>query len=67
MTLQTYIERTTEGTDLTQEQAREAARLVFDGATEAQIGALLTALRSKGETETEIAGFAQGMRDAART
>jgi len=28
---------------------------------------LLSALRAKGETEAEIAGFAQGMRDAART
>ncbi|WP_092892238.1 anthranilate phosphoribosyltransferase [Halopelagius inordinatus] len=67
MTLQDYIERATEGEDLTLEQSREAARLVFEDATEAQIGALLTALRSKGETESEIAGFAQGMRDAART
>ena len=62
-----YIERVTEGEDLTRAEAREAATAVFEGATEAQIGALLTALRAKGETETEIAGFAQGMRDAART
>ncbi|UWG48599.1 Anthranilate phosphoribosyltransferase [Halanaeroarchaeum sp. HSR-CO] len=61
------IERVVEGQDLTVDQAREAATRVFDGATEAQIGGLLTALRAKGETETEIAGFAQGMRDAART
>ncbi|WP_439028743.1 anthranilate phosphoribosyltransferase [Haloarchaeobius sp. DT45] len=62
-----YIERVTDGGDLTQAEAREAARLVFEEATEAQIGALLAALRAKGETEAEIAGFAQGMRDAART
>jgi len=31
------------------------------------MGALLAALRAKGETETEIAGFAEGMRDAALT
>ncbi|SFR53124.1 anthranilate phosphoribosyltransferase [Halogeometricum limi] len=67
MTLQTYIERATEGEDLTLDEAREAARLVFEEATDAQIGALLTALRAKGETETEIAGFARGMRDAALT
>ena len=67
MTLQEYIERATGGEDLTQEESREAASLVFEDATEAQIGALLAALRAKGETETEIAGFAQGMRDAART
>ncbi|NLV10044.1 anthranilate phosphoribosyltransferase [Halomicrobium mukohataei] len=65
--MQEYIERVTEGEDLTQDEAREAATAVFEDATEAQIGALLTGLRAKGETEAEIAGFAEGMRDAART
>ncbi|MFC7134367.1 MULTISPECIES: anthranilate phosphoribosyltransferase [Salinibaculum] len=65
--MEDYIERVTEGEDLTQGEARAAATAVFEDATEAQIGALLAALRSKGETETEIAGFAEGMRDAART
>jgi anthranilate phosphoribosyltransferase len=65
--MQQYIERVTAGGDLTLAEARDAADAVFEDATEAQIGALLTALRAKGETETEIAGFAQGMRDAART
>jgi len=65
--MEEYIERVTEGENLTQAETREAATAVFEGATEAQIGALLAALRSKGETETEIAGFAEGMRDAART
>ncbi|WP_231185328.1 anthranilate phosphoribosyltransferase [Haladaptatus sp. DYF46] len=65
--MQDYIELVTDGQDLTVAQAREAASAVFDGATEAQIGALLTGLRAKGETEAEIAGFAQGMRGAART
>ncbi|MFB6296909.1 MAG: anthranilate phosphoribosyltransferase [Salinirussus sp.] len=64
--MQTYIERATEGRDLTQAAAREAATAVFETATEAQIGALLAALRAKGETESEIAGLAEGMRDAAR-
>ncbi len=67
MSLESYIERVTDGEDLTQAQAREASTAVFEDATEAQIGALLTALRAKGETEQEIAGFAQGMRGAART
>jgi anthranilate phosphoribosyltransferase len=67
MTIQDYIERVTEGDDLSLAESREAARVVFEEATEAQIGALLAALRAKGETETEIAGFATGMRDAART
>ncbi|MEF8779013.1 MAG: anthranilate phosphoribosyltransferase [Natronomonas sp.] len=61
-----YIQQVTDGEELSQDAAREAASLVFEEATEAQIGALLAALRAKGETETEIAGFAQGMRDAAR-
>src|SRR6056297_3487542 len=65
--MEAHIERITNGTDLTLGQARAAASTVFSGATEAQIGALLAALRTKGETEAEIAGFAQGMRDAART
>jgi anthranilate phosphoribosyltransferase len=67
MDTQQTIERVTDGDDLTLEEAREAAGLVFEEMTEAQIGALLTALRAKGETEGEIAGFATGMRDAART
>ena len=65
--MQDYIERVADGEDLGLDEARDAARMVFEEATEAQIGALLAALRAKGETETEIAGFAQGMRDAART
>ncbi len=65
--MQAYIERVTDGEDLTTAEARETATALFNGATEAQIGALLAALRAKGETEAEIAGFAQGMRDAART
>ena len=64
--MQDYIERVTEGEDLSQDEARAVAGLVFEEATEAQIGALLAALRAKGETEAEIAGLAQGMRDAAR-
>ena len=67
MSIQNYIERVTEGEDLTVSEAREASTAVFEGATEAQIGALLSGLRAKGETEAEIAGFAQGMREAART
>ena len=62
-----YIERAADGGDLSVEEARAASTLVFEAATEAQIGALLSALRAKGETEAEIAGFAQGMREAART
>ncbi|MFC6726006.1 anthranilate phosphoribosyltransferase, partial [Halobium palmae] len=55
-----YIRRVADGEDLTVDEARDAARLVFEEATEAQMGALLAGLRAKGETEAEIAGFAQG-------
>jgi anthranilate phosphoribosyltransferase len=65
--MQDYIERVTDGDDLSQAEARDAARAIFKEATNAQIGALLTGLRAKGETETEIAGFAEGMAAAART
>jgi len=65
--MQEYIERVTDGEDLTVGAAREAATAIFEEATEAQIGAVLAALRTKGEMEAEIAGFAQGMRAAART
>ncbi len=62
-----YIERVAAGSDLTTAEARAASTAIFEDATEAQIGALLTGLRAKGETEAEIAGFARGMRAAART
>lgn len=65
--MQDYIKHVTEGNDLSQEQAREVVANIFEEATDAQIGALLSALRAKGETEAEIAGFAEGMREAART
>ncbi len=64
--MEEYIESVTDGEDLTQAEAREVATAVFEEATEAQIGALLAALRAKGETEAEIAGFAEGMHAAAR-
>lgn len=48
---------------LTREEARAALEVVMAGeATEAQIGALLVALRMKGETAAEITGFAEAMR-----
>ncbi|WIV67910.1 anthranilate phosphoribosyltransferase [Natrialbaceae archaeon AArc-T1-2] len=64
--MQEYVERVTDGRDLTQTEARAASSAVFEDATEAQIGALLAGLRAKGETEAEIAGFAEGMREVAR-
>jgi len=53
--------------NLDSEAAREVVHLLFEEATDTQIGALLAALRAKGETGAEIAGFARGMRDIMRT
>ena len=57
--MEAYIERVAAGRDLTTAEAREASTAVFEDATEAQIGALLAGLRTKGETEAEVAGFAR--------
>jgi len=53
-----------EGRTLTVEEARGAMGAVMDGeATPAQLAALLVALRMRGETVEELAGFASAMRD----
>lgn len=52
--------------NLSQAEAKEIFDIVMSGsATAAQIGGLLTALRTKGETSDEIAGAARAMRDAS--
>lgn len=55
------------GESLSFEEAGAAMDQIMSGqATSAQIGALLTALRVRGETVDEIAGFASAMRAHAR-
>ncbi|MBQ7069778.1 MAG: bifunctional anthranilate synthase component II/anthranilate phosphoribosyltransferase [Ruminococcus sp.] len=62
--LKPFLKKVTEGIDLTQEEAHKAMDIIMsDRATEAQIGALLTAMRMKGETIDEITGFAKVMRE----
>lgn len=52
-----------DGRDLTRDEAREAMGAIMTGeATPAQIGGFLVALRIKGETPDEIAGFAEAIR-----
>jgi len=54
------------GNDLTESEAGEVMRSLADAATyPAVAGALLAALRTKGETPAEIRGFAQAMRSLA--
>jgi anthranilate phosphoribosyltransferase len=61
--LQSGIAGLIEGKDLTRAEARDIMGAIMEGdASPAQIGALLTALRIKGETVEEITGFAEAMR-----
>ena len=60
------IARVSSGTDLTPSEAGGVMEEIMRGAaTPAQVGGFLTALRMKGESETEIAAFARAMRAAA--
>ncbi|HWP30366.1 MAG TPA: anthranilate phosphoribosyltransferase [Fimbriimonadales bacterium] len=63
MTIVEAIERVANRKSLKESEAREVMAQVMDGeATPSQIAALLVALRMKGETETEMVGFAREMR-----
>ncbi|MGR3179754.1 MAG: anthranilate phosphoribosyltransferase [Candidatus Anammoxibacter sp.] len=60
------ITKVTTNIDLTPKEASDAICCIVDGkATNSQIGAFLTALKTKGETIDEITGFAKIMRDNA--
>jgi anthranilate phosphoribosyltransferase len=58
------IQKLVKGTDLTHQEATGIMKEIMSGsATEAQIGAFLTALAVKGETIQEISSFATVMRE----
>jgi anthranilate phosphoribosyltransferase len=60
------IQRLIERRDLSEAEAREVMELIMTGgATDAQLGSFLTALRMKGETQDEVVGFARVMREKA--
>jgi len=64
MQLEEALGRLAEGHDLSQAETRAVFQQVMSGgATPAQIGGLLMAMRVKGETVAEIAGAAQTMRE----
>lgn len=64
--IQEVIQRLVVGQDLGRKEARAVMNQIMSGgATDAQIGAFLVALRIKGETVDEIAGCAQAMRENA--
>lgn len=65
--LKRLIDKVASRTNLAEDEAEEAMTLIMDGeATSAQIAALITALRLKGETVEEITGFARAMRAKGR-
>ncbi len=64
MMIREAIAALVEGRDLTSDEAAQAMSEIMDGeTTPAQIGAFLTALRTKGETLDEIVGMARVMRE----
>ena len=66
MTIQEALQKLLRRESLTAEEAAGAMTVVMEGeATAAQIAALLTALRMKGESVEEITGFARVMREKA--
>jgi len=65
--IQEAIAKLADGGSLTSEEATTVMTEIMDGqATPAQFGALVTALRVKGETVDEITAFAQVMRSKAQ-
>jgi anthranilate phosphoribosyltransferase len=64
MSLLPYLHRAAAGADLSSEEAHDAMNvLLAGGASEAQISGFLVALKIKGETAAELAGFARAMRE----
>lgn len=67
MPLVPFLHRVVAREDLGVEEAREAMLSILSGeSTHAQIAAFLTALRMKGETGSEILGFARAMREKGK-
>ncbi len=66
MDIRTALARVLEHRDLSEPEAQSVMEQIMAGqATPAQIGALLAALRMKGETVAEVTGFARAMRQSA--
>ncbi len=64
MPLVPYLHRVASGADLSSAEARAAMTVLLEGSVnEAQVGGFLTALRMKGETASELAGFARALRE----
>jgi len=62
-----YLRKIVQRIDLTESEMSEVMSEIFSGSvTEAQIGALMAALATKGETVEELAGAAKAMRRKAK-
>lgn len=66
VSLKAYLHRVGSGEHLSADDAYAAMSVILEGsAGEASLGAFLMALRMKGETAAELAGFARAMRERA--
>ena len=64
MSLLPFLQRVSSGDHLSAEEAHNAMSVLLEGAaSESLIAAFLIALRMKGETSAELAGFARAMRE----
>jgi anthranilate phosphoribosyltransferase len=64
--LKMAIQAVVDGELLSRAEARRAMEIIMNGeASQPQIGAFLTALRMRGETDEELTGFAEVMREKA--
>ena len=65
--LEDFLAMLLDGKDLLEDQSEELMTAMTEGEVEpALAGALLVALRMKGESAEEVRGFANGMRKAAK-
>ena len=64
--IKNYIEKIAEQENLTLQESYNVMQKIMNGeVNEAQIAALILALKTKGETPEEVAGFALAMRDSS--
>src|SRR6201999_714235 len=64
MSLLPFLHRAASGTDLSATEAYQAMSILLEGAaSESVIAGFVVALKMKGETAAELAGFARAMRE----
>ncbi len=63
--MKSYIEKITGGENLTVDEAEDVMEQILTDATDSQIASILIGLKMKGESPSEIAGLARGMKKKA--